>query len=274
VERYWVTHCEWHSNLKEYSAEDGRDVEVVLAADAQATIAALQKEIATRDSTDSILATRIRELESCLTHRTEEREALQARVNGLEKDSELLRQSRDDFRVKYESVKNDAITLQSQLTQCTAERDTARRRVDELEAREVDVVTLREDLEQRTAELEAIEKILDIDSGKTTVEKVRDLHHSFKQVWESYQDASNEMFKAQAELERVRGERCKDVSECVRLTNELERINKLVLALPKVPSAYLNDDFISCGVPVTDKLWANIGPDLIKLLQHRQGMEG
>ena len=64
---------------------------------------------------------------------------------------------------------------------------------------------LQKDLAQRTAELEAIEKILDIDSGKTTVEKVRDLHHSFKQVWESYQDASNEMFKAQAELERVRG---------------------------------------------------------------------
>lgn len=64
---------------------------------------------------------------------------------------------------------------------------------------------LQADLAERTAELEAIEKILDIDSGKTTVEKVRDLHHSFKQVWESYQDASNEMFKAQAELERVRG---------------------------------------------------------------------
>jgi chromosome segregation ATPase len=51
--------------------------------------------------------------------------ALQARVNGLEKDSELLRQSRDDFRVKYESVKNDAITLQAQLTQRTAELEAA-----------------------------------------------------------------------------------------------------------------------------------------------------
>jgi len=69
---------------------------------------------------------------------------------------------------------------------------------------------LQKDLAQRTAELEAIEKILDIDSGKTTVEKVRDLHHSFEQVWESYQDASNEMFKAQAELERVRGGACGD----------------------------------------------------------------
>ena len=100
---------------------------------------------------------------------------------------------------------------QATIATLQAERDTARRRVDELEAREVDAVMLREDLEQRTAELEAIEKILDINSGKTTVEKVRDLHHSFKQVWESYQDASNEMFKAQAELERVRGTHGKTV---------------------------------------------------------------
>ena len=45
---------------------------------------------------------------------------------------------------------------EQQLTQRTVERDTARRRVDELEAREVDVVMLREDLEQRTAELEHV----------------------------------------------------------------------------------------------------------------------
>ena len=97
-----------------------------------------------------------------------------------------------------------AADAQATIAALQAERDTARRRVDELEAREVDVVLLRDDLEQRTAELETVEKILDIDSGKTTVEKVCALHNSFKQVWESYQDASNEMFKAQAELERVR----------------------------------------------------------------------
>ncbi len=118
---------------------------VVLSADAQATIADERK--------------RVHELEKgtgeILMIHSDRVAALQARVNGLEKDSELLRQSRDGFRVKYESAKNDAITLQSQLTQRTVERDTARRRVDELEAREVDVVTLREDLEQRTAELEA-----------------------------------------------------------------------------------------------------------------------
>ena len=69
---------------------------------------------------------------------------------------------------------------QSSLTQRTAERDTARRRVDELEAREVDVVTLREDLEKRTAELEA---------ANGSIEAARRVNNDL-----------------QAELERVRGE--------------------------------------------------------------------
>lgn len=63
------------------------EFEVVLATDAQATIAALQKEIATRDSTDSILATRIRELEARLTQRTEQVAALQARVREYREHS-------------------------------------------------------------------------------------------------------------------------------------------------------------------------------------------
>ncbi|MBX3321336.1 MAG: hypothetical protein KF890_15785, partial [Nitrospira sp.] len=46
------------------------------------------------------------------------------------------------------------------------ERDTARRRVDELEAREVDVVLLREDLEKRTAELEAAKRKVDLAEKK------------------------------------------------------------------------------------------------------------
>jgi peptidoglycan hydrolase CwlO-like protein len=86
--------------------------------------------------------------------------------------------------------------------QSTANLETMRH-TDEMQSRALEA---EQQLTQRTAELEAIETILDIDSGKTTVEKVRDLHHSFKQVWESYQDASNEMFKAQAELERVRAQ--------------------------------------------------------------------
>ena len=79
----------------------------------------------------------------------------------------------------------------------TDERDEMRKERDEFESL----------LTQRTAELNEIEKIVDIDSGKTLIEKVRDLKHSFKQVYDSYQDAANEMFKAQdertAELEAV-----------------------------------------------------------------------
>lgn len=170
LQTWWAT--ELYPSKDEDTFGVAGDFEVVRAADAQATIAALQAEIATRDSTDSILATRIRELESRLT--------------------------------------------------------------------------------QRTAELEAIERILDIDSGKTTVGKVRDLHHSFKQVWESYQDASNEMFKAQAELERVRGliveyAKAKTDFDEKRLQEDhyagKERYNRLVEAENA-------------------------------LLQHRQGMEG
>ena len=79
--------------------------------------------------------------------------ALQARVQELEDGtSALLNQQSERL-----AVENEKLTMAlSQLTQRTVERDTARRRVDELEAREVDVVTLREDLEQRTAELERV----------------------------------------------------------------------------------------------------------------------
>jgi len=56
------------------------------------------------------------------------------------------------------------------------------------------------------AQLAEIEQILCIESGKTTVDKVRDLHHSFKQVWNSYQSAVNELFDTQAQLRQVEGE--------------------------------------------------------------------
>ena len=60
-----------------------------------------------------------------------------------------------DLKEWLAAYKQSLELAQSSLAQRTAERDTARRRVDELEAREVDVVLLRDDLEQRTAELEA-----------------------------------------------------------------------------------------------------------------------
>jgi len=70
------------------------------------------------------------------------------------------------------------------------------------------------------AQLAEIEQILCIESGKTTVDKVRDLHHSFKQVWNSYQSAVNELFDTQAQLRQVEGER--------------QALRQLVEALPVV----------------------------------------
>ena len=86
----------------------------------------------------------------------------------------------------------DAVVLsadaQATIAALQAERDTARRRVDELEAREVDVVLLRDDLEQRTAELEAAKQKA-AEQGRYAVEMF------------------DELKRVQAELERVRAER-------------------------------------------------------------------
>ena len=76
-------------------------------------------------------------------------EALQARVQELEGITKVIcGHCCEPMEIPSKAV------LQSQLTQRTAElealqreRDTARRRVDELEAREVDVVLLRDDLD-------------------------------------------------------------------------------------------------------------------------------
>ena len=75
--------------------------------DAQAAIAALQKEIATRDSTDSILATRIRELESRLTQRTTERDTARRRVDELEArevDVVMLREDLEQRTAELEAA--------------------------------------------------------------------------------------------------------------------------------------------------------------------------
>lgn len=84
----------------------------------------------------------------------------QATIAALTKDkadaqdaNTLLRRELAKLRETYDEECRMNEGIHDQLTQRTAERDTARRRVDELEAREVDVVMLREDLEQRTAEL-------------------------------------------------------------------------------------------------------------------------
>ena len=155
----------WTTELYPTSDEDNFGVvgnfEVVKAADAQATIAALQA--------------RVKELEQAVKETHGRFISEQAAKKDVIEELTVALKSNADGQVLIDKLMQDVLKLEAQLT-------------------------------QRTAELKAIETILDIDSGKTTVEKVRDLHHSFKQVWESYQDASNEMFKAQAELERVRAD--------------------------------------------------------------------
>lgn len=126
-------------------------------------------------------------------------EALQARVNGLEKDSELLRQSRDDFRVKYESVKNDAITLQAQLTQRTAELEAAKTRAHESESKatefSVKLQQAREERDNLRLRIQAVDKEheqLAVDRQKMTG---------------TVESLLTERDNLRAELERVRGER-------------------------------------------------------------------
>ena len=79
--------------------------------------------------------------------------ALQARVRELEQWVQDQSTANLEKMQHMDEMQSRALEAESQLTQRTAERDTARRRVDELEAREVDVVLLRDDLAQRTAEL-------------------------------------------------------------------------------------------------------------------------
>ena len=118
-------------------------------------------------------------------------ENLQKQLADAQATIAALQSEVKDLKEWLAAYKQSLELAQSSLTQRTAERDTARRRVDELEAREVDVVLLREDLEQRTAELEAANKHWDA-------------------LWNA---ACEQKDTLQAELERVRGERDKLQSE-------------------------------------------------------------
>ena len=190
----------WTTELYPTSDEDNFGVvgnfEVVKAADAQATIAALQ-----------------------------------ARVKKLEDEGKT-----------YQEVLRQAYTVQNDLTQRTAERDTARRRVDELEAREVDVVLLRDDLEQRTAECEALQ----VDNRTYINER----HENMKQIEQLQADLAQRA----AELER-RTDECNEISKMyVEVQAELERVRR-ELAEERAMMLLTNEV-------------------LIPSLQHRQGMEG
>ena len=118
--------------------------------------------------------------------------ALQARVRELEEWQQIVAGTQDRQDLIYR--------LSDHLTQRTAERETARRRVDELEARKVDVVLLREDLEQRTAELEAAN-----DKVQFLEKKNRNLLDSENLTLKVKADQDVRLASLQAELERVRG---------------------------------------------------------------------
>ena len=131
--------------------------------------------------------------------------ALQTRVKELEQIAISHDQSMRYITGQAKRTHEKLTTVQATLTQRTAECDTARRRVDELEAREVDVVLLREDLERRTAELEAAKR----DLGRA--------------------------YESEKSMDRIM--RIEEASSRVmidRLRAELERVRGLIAALPKV----------------------------------------
>ena len=190
-----------------------------------------------------------------------------------------------DLKEWLAAYKQSLELAQSSLTQRTAERDTARRRVDELEAREVDVVLLREDLEQRTAELEAAN-----DKVQFLEKKNRNLLDSENLTLKVKADQDVRLASLQAELERVRG----DVNTLNQLLRdkglgqgeidgmaadleELTALRTLIAALPKVEgeimvseSLVLAEDPDMCS-DMSDKDEAMA---YAALLKHRQGMEG
>ena len=202
--------------------------EVVLAADAQATVEALQAQVSSYKLVNDMYLKTVDKL-------SRQVEALQVRAEQAER---LVASQAQEIMQRRQTLGDLAHLHQEQskqLTQRTAERDTARRRVDELEAREVDVVLLRDDLAQRTAELEAAKAIqaIDLKNNNAYREQVATL---------------------QAELERVRG---------------------LVKALPKVEGAVVvSNGYVKDSTRCHALFGADEDAALYAaLLQHRQGME-
>ena len=169
-----------------------------------------------------------------------------------------------DLKEWLAAYKQSLELAQSSLTQRTAERDTARRRVDELEAREVDVVLLREDLEQRTAELEAAKasQAIDLKNNNAYREQVASLQAELERVRGELQSAEAGYFVAERELQGA--------------NNKYDELRTLIAALPKVEgeivakAGYLKDK---------DRVYALFASDEVMnahlaLWQHRQGMEG
>ena len=201
------------------------------------------------------------------------------RVNERDATIAALQAEVKDLKEWLAAYKQSIELAQSSLTQRTAERDTARRRVDELEAREVDVVLLREDLEQRTAELEAAN-----DKVQFLEKKNRNLLDSENLTLKVKADQDVRLASLQAELERVRGELQSAEAgyfvaerELQGANNKYDELHTLIAALPKVEgeimvseSLVLAEDPDMCS-DMSDKEEATA---YAALLKRRQGMEG
>ena len=186
----------------EKHAEEHRQREAAL----QARVNGLEKEIATRDSTDSILATRIRELEARLTQRTAECDALKL-VN--------------DTHMKT-------------------------------------VMKLSHIVEQQTAELEAVKA----DTKNMLDVATRRLHEQVNDL--------------QAEMERVSLLSSHNERRFEEVDKKYKELRTLILTLPKVEG-----EIVAQAGYVKDrkKVYACFGSDAdmtayAALLTHRQGMEG
>ncbi len=206
--------------------------------------------------------------------------ALQARVQELE--SNRVPNSMQHV-IELQAMNNRlgvrVETLESQLTQRTAERDTARRRVDELEAREVDVALLRGDLEKRTAELE-------------TVTRERDEAAKDRDDWiTSWRALQRHNERIEAELERVRGELAETKEEVKCLDEQVSALNQgcleyelLLKALPRMEGdveVYHHESGLRHSVVArpANKYYSSFDtPEeagaYAAILKHRQGMEG
>ena len=217
------------------------------AADAQATIAALQA--------------RVRELE-------DDRSAWKEIAQDWSAAAKLAEQPEKFYEGYSAAVMNAMQALltkaRAELTQRTAERDTARRRVDELEAREVDVVLLRDDLEQRTAELEAAKRERDkivearqnmLQSMANWLAQLKPTHHPLYRkgveeviaaAFNGYRtDKGQPVLLSEWQEQQIRLANLQ--AELARVRDQYADLRKMVLALPKVEAVPMTDAGVDEG---------------------------
>ena len=183
--------------------------------------------------------------------------AMQALLTKARAEFTQRTAERDALKQINDTHMKTVMKLSHVVEQRTAERDCARRRVDELEAREVDVVLLREDLEKRTAELEAAMREVD--------------------VWKEKAELRGKEACAQrAELERVSLLSSHNERRFEEVDKKYKELRTLIAALPKVEYEIKASNFIAHIWPDhdTEEPLVDLRASVAALLKHRQGMEG